>query len=108
MVLERIEPFGEYGDYFRAGIVASTIANVNRGKDQKAFTPHDFMPKFDTVKQQGPQDFFAALMALKKGQDSILRAKAKREKTNGDSRGPGQVRKQAQRHRIHSPTKGSH
>ena len=50
---------GVRGD-LRAGIVASTIANANRGKDQKAFVPDDFMPDFDreptpknsTVEQQ--------------------------------------------------------
>jgi len=35
-----------WGD-FRAGIIASTIANVNRGKKKKAFKPVDFMPKED-------------------------------------------------------------
>ncbi len=28
----------------RAGIIASIIANVNRGKKTRAFTPKDFMP----------------------------------------------------------------
>jgi len=32
-------------DDFRAGIVASVIANVNRGKGAKPFTPQDFMPR---------------------------------------------------------------
>lgn len=32
----------------RAGIVASTVANVNRpAKRKKPYTPHDFMPRFD-------------------------------------------------------------
>jgi predicted transcriptional regulator len=30
---------------FRAGIIASTIANVNRGKRKKPYKPADFMPK---------------------------------------------------------------
>ena len=33
-----------WGD-FRAGIIAATIANVNRGKKKKAYKPADFMPK---------------------------------------------------------------
>lgn len=107
MILEKIEPFGEYGDYLRAGIIASTIANVNRGKDTKAFKPQDFMPKFEAEKQQGPQDFLAALMALKKGQDSILRAQAKRERKNADSRRIGQVRGKVKRHRADGPEKGA-
>jgi hypothetical protein len=30
-----------------AAIVASVIANANRGKGQKAFKPEDFMPRWD-------------------------------------------------------------
>lgn len=40
-----LEPFGERTEFLRTGIVAATIANVNRGKGQKAFSPEDFMPK---------------------------------------------------------------
>lgn len=47
MAYEVIEPFGETRADIRAGIIASTIANVNRGKNQKAFSPEDFMVKFD-------------------------------------------------------------
>ena len=31
-------------DDWRMGVIASTIANVMRGKGQKAYTPQDFMP----------------------------------------------------------------
>ncbi len=41
-----LEPIGEVRADLRAGIVASTIANVNRGKRQKPFKPADFMPDF--------------------------------------------------------------
>jgi len=47
MAYEVIEPFGETRADIRAGIIASTIANVNRGKSQTAFSPEDFMVKFD-------------------------------------------------------------
>lgn len=40
-----MEPFGWVADNWRAGLVASTIANVNRGKSRRAFKPTDFMPK---------------------------------------------------------------
>jgi hypothetical protein len=40
-----IEPFGPQADYWRAGVIASMIANVNRKKNQQPFTPEDFMPK---------------------------------------------------------------
>lgn len=59
-----LEPFGEERDDLRAGIVASTIANVNRGKRAKAYKPEDFMPKFDShSKQQTPDQMKAVLGA---------------------------------------------
>jgi hypothetical protein len=42
-----------------AAIVASVIANVNRGKGQKAFTPEDFMPRWD--QSRSDVDKFASL-----------------------------------------------
>lgn len=39
-----LEPFGPYAEFWRAAMIASMIANVNRAKRQKAFTPEDFMP----------------------------------------------------------------
>ena len=47
----KLEPFGEERADLRAGIIGATIANVNRGKGGKTFTPQDFMPKFDQPKQ---------------------------------------------------------
>ena len=48
MVFYRMEPFGmERGD-LQAGIVAATVANVNRDpkKQKRAWEPADFMPQF--------------------------------------------------------------
>lgn len=39
-----LEPQGEWRADLRAGIIASTIANVNRSADSEALTPKDFMP----------------------------------------------------------------
>lgn len=50
-----IEPFGEERADLRAGIVASTIANVNRGKNTNPFAPKDFMPNFGKPKEQTPE-----------------------------------------------------
>jgi hypothetical protein len=44
MAFYQIEPFGEERDDLRSGIVASVIANVNRGKNRKPFKPEEFMP----------------------------------------------------------------
>ena len=45
----KLEPFGEERADLRAGIIASTIANVNRNPDKtpQPFQPSDFMPVFD-------------------------------------------------------------
>ncbi len=49
LLYSEIEPWGEERGDLRAGIVASTIANVHRDrkKQGRAFKPSDFMPKFD-------------------------------------------------------------
>lgn len=44
MAYYRIEPFGERISDVRAGVIAATIANANRGKRQKPFVPADFTP----------------------------------------------------------------
>lgn len=41
----QMEPFGDVKADWRAGMLASVLANVNRGKGTKAFHPEDFMPK---------------------------------------------------------------
>ena len=55
MVYYELDPFGEERGDLRAGIVASTIANANRDpkKRRKAFTPADFMPKFEEKSKPG-------------------------------------------------------
>lgn len=48
-----IEPFGEERADLRAGIIASTIANVNRDpKKGRPFKPGDFMPEFGSAKRR--------------------------------------------------------
>jgi len=52
---------------FRAGIVASTVANCNRGKGQKAFKPKDFMPDYggaDSKATKGPNQMKMMAMTL--------------------------------------------
>lgn len=59
----QLEPWGEERADLRAGIIASTIANVNRGKGQRAFTPSDFMPEFNPKpKQRMSAEQMAAVM----------------------------------------------
>ena len=47
MAYYSLEPWGQERGDLRAGIIAATMANLKRGKSSKAFTPKDFMPKYD-------------------------------------------------------------
>ena len=61
------EPFGEVMADYRAGIVAATVANVNRGSKGKALEPKDFMPKhwFDKDSDDEPgEDDWRNQMAM--------------------------------------------
>lgn len=51
MAYFQFEPWGEERADLRSGIVASTIANVNRGKNTPAFKPEDFMPKYEEAEK---------------------------------------------------------
>ncbi len=42
-----LEPFGEKRADYRAASICATIANVNRGKGQKAYAVEDFVLKFE-------------------------------------------------------------
>ena len=45
-VFYSMEPFGDERGDLQAGIIASTVANANRGKNSKPYSPKDFIPKF--------------------------------------------------------------
>jgi len=47
MAYYRIEPFGENRADYRAGVISSVLANINKKKGSKAFKPEDFVPQFD-------------------------------------------------------------
>ncbi len=71
-----LEPWGEERADLRAGIVASTIANVNRGKG-KAFSPGDFMPEFDKPirKKQTAAEMAAVMNLFAKRQNAYVARK---------------------------------
>jgi len=46
MAYNEIEPFGEEREDLRMGILASTMANINRSSGKKPYKPRDFMPVF--------------------------------------------------------------
>lgn len=62
---ELVEPFGEWRDDLRSGIVASTIANALRGKGSRSFKPEDFIPEFGQAeeKRMSPEETIAAFAA---------------------------------------------
>jgi hypothetical protein len=55
MAFYELEPQGEWRADLRAGIIASTIANVNRSADSDALTPKDFMP-FERTEEEPESD----------------------------------------------------
>lgn len=55
-VLERIEPFGEVGHYFRSGQLMAMIANMFKEEHTPAYVASDFMPQFeDPVRKTGQE-----------------------------------------------------
>ncbi len=65
-----LEPFDERRADLRAGIIASTFANVMTGgkKGGKMFTPHDFMPWSEKPKprQRSGEDMLYQIRVLNK------------------------------------------
>lgn len=50
---EKIEPFGQ--PFLQSGIIASTIFNMNKGRNQKIMSAENFIPKYrkpQTVEEQ--------------------------------------------------------
>jgi hypothetical protein len=62
-ILDRFTEIEER-DFLRAGIVASTIANVHRGPNQDAFTPADFMPGCREPEQMTPEKLLEKIRAV--------------------------------------------
>lgn len=56
MIFYNLEPFGEQRADLRAAIVAATIANANRGKNQRAYKVEDFMPRIDADDAREPDN----------------------------------------------------
>ncbi len=69
MIFYEVEPFGSGVPYIGEGIIASTIANINRQKSKKAYSPEDFVPKFERKKKQSVDDMinFASMFTQAMG-----------------------------------------
>lgn len=64
-----LEPFGQERDNIHAGIVASTLANINGGS-RKTWTAKDFMVIDKVTRQkQSTAQFLTGLKALAKKKD---------------------------------------
>ena len=66
MAYAQVEPFGVERENLHAGIVAATVANVNRAKGKKALQPSDFLLDFKQQAKSGGSegDNMAAMMAM--------------------------------------------
>jgi len=62
MIFYSLEPFGNEADLLGHAITSATVANVNRGKGQKAFEPRDFMPIFEKQEQSENDQLMIAEM----------------------------------------------
>jgi len=63
MVYDSLEPIGSVRIDLAAGIVASTMANCHRGKNQRVFSPLDFMPFQNSERAGASEDIAAQLEA---------------------------------------------
>lgn len=62
MAFSILEPFGTDAENLGHAITASTIANINRGKNDKPYKVEDFMPKFEKQSQSQDQMIQVASM----------------------------------------------
>ena len=58
----RLHPFGTRRDNLHAGIIASTLINVNQRRGATPTTPSDFLLVDPKTKQQSKQDEFIAFL----------------------------------------------
>lgn len=83
MAFISLEPIGYTRGDLQAGIIASTIANVNRKKGTKPFKPQDFMPQFDDYEEeQSPEEMLKTVEMLNAafgGEDKREKAKESEE-----------------------------
>ena len=61
------EPIGDWRHDLGAGVVASTLVNVKRGKNTPAFAPVDFMPYAQRPKKNLAADLRSMLKGVGKG-----------------------------------------
>jgi len=65
MAYYRLECWGNERSDYQTGIIASTMANIFRSKQQRVFRPEDFMPRERKITSIDEQ--IAKLKAVMKG-----------------------------------------
>jgi len=76
-----IEPMPEQRADYRSGVIASVIANTNRGKNAKPFEPKDFIPDYD--KEPKKEDPKAVKRKVKDTFQTIITRQKKKKKKHG-------------------------
>lgn len=77
MAYAQVEPFGGEVDFLPAGIVAATIANVNREKGRKPYQPKDFIPTMEQHEQTVDEQIqIAAMFTAALGGLNLIEAEA--------------------------------
>lgn len=76
MAFYQLEPWGADVDDWRAGMIASTVANVHRDpkKRREPFSPQDFMPqRAEVAQEQRPEDHEAILRLWQRALQGVTR-----------------------------------
>ena len=74
-----LEPWGDERADLRQAITSATLANIHRGKGQRAYKPEDFMPLQEPGPKQTPEEMTAALRQIVAGKHWTASPKAKME-----------------------------
>ena len=61
---DTLEPVGSIRTDLVGGVIASTVGNCHRGKNQQAFSPTDFMPLHKTEGHDSVKELGAKLDAI--------------------------------------------
>lgn len=74
LAYDRVDPFGETRADLRAAMIASVIANANRGKSQRAFKVEDFLLDFSGErKRQDWMEMQANLLTWSEAHNQALK-----------------------------------
>ena len=78
-----LHPWGEEVEDFRTGILASTIANANRGQGTRPYKPQDFIPQYEqqtvrtvaSPRKQTPQEMMAVFRTFTRASGGTIISK---------------------------------